>query len=93
MMKKCILTWLCFTAITLNGLTYNIVCHNGGTYLIANHYNNPINNSLTYVFAGVPDFSTVPAGNSKIECAVRQADSRHAGTACRTFRTFRFLSR
>ena len=41
----------------------------------------------------VPDFSTVPAGNSKIECAVRQADNRQAGTACLTLRTFRCLSR
>ena len=43
--------------------------------------------------ACVPDFSAVPAGSSRIECAVRQADSRQAGTACLTLRTFRFLSR
>ena len=41
----------------------------------------------------VRDFSTVPAGNSKIECAVRQADNRQAGSACLTLRTFRCLSR
>jgi hypothetical protein len=62
-MKKCILTWLCLTAITLNGLAASqLPMHLGPglNYLIADHLWNG-NNSLADVFGdqNLPDFTEV----------------------------------
>jgi hypothetical protein len=59
-MKKCILTWLCLTAISLNGLAYQLLFPNAGVkYLIANQRNEG-NNSLVDVFGNqLPDLTSV----------------------------------
>jgi hypothetical protein len=62
-MKKCILAWLCLTAISLNGLADTqlpIHLSQGGFYLIADHLQKG-NNTLTDVFEdqGLPDFTEV----------------------------------
>jgi hypothetical protein len=58
-MKKCILTWLCFTAITLNGLAYTITFPDVNAHFIANQLNNG-NNTLVDVFGTqLPDLTEI----------------------------------
>jgi hypothetical protein len=78
-MKKCILTWLCLTAITLNGLAYTITFPDAGVfYLIANQRNEG-NNTLADVFGTqLPDFTEVWIW----QCCDLNPTNTTAGTNC-----------
>ena len=59
-MKKRILTWLCLTAITLNGLAYQITFPDAGKYYLIANQRNEGNNSLADVFGTqLPDGTEV----------------------------------
>lgn len=69
-MKKRILTWLCLTAVTLNGLAYTIPLPTAGDYYLIANQRNEDNNSLVDVFGTqLPDgtqvlFWNCPQGNN-----------------------------